>query len=149
MLVLANKRFDSPPVFAWVLPVFVRLKPGKEETFSSVSRSRIFWFFHVVDRRERFTNHRRTSIANHILSNVLKLQDKKCISAYLFSIGLDDQDPSQWDDADLSHLVVPDADYPSDREEEGEEEEEEEEVSEEEEEEAQPRCRVLWFLILS
>ena len=51
-----------------------------------------------------FTNHRRTSIANHILSNVLKLQDKKCISAYLFSIGLDDQDPSQWDDADLSHL---------------------------------------------
>ena len=28
--------------------------------------------------------------------------------------GLDDQDPSQWDDADLSHLVVPDADYPSD-----------------------------------
>jgi hypothetical protein len=78
-------------------------------------------------RRERFTNHRRTSIANHILSNVLKLQDKKCISAYLFSIGLDDQDPSQWDDADLSHLVVPDTDYPSDSEEEGEEEEEEEE----------------------
>ena len=127
MLVLANEMFDSPPVFAWVLPVFVRLKPGKEETFFSVSRSRIFCFFHVVDRRERFTNHRRTSIANHILSNVLKLQDKKCISAYLFSIGLDDQDPSQWDDADLSHLVVPDADYPSDSEEEGEEEEEEEE----------------------
>ena len=78
-------------------------------------------------RRERFTNHRKTSIANHTLSNVLKLQDKKCISAYLLSIGLDDQDPSQWDDADLSHLVVPDADYPSDsEEEEGEEEEEEE-----------------------
>ena len=53
--------------------------------------------------------------------------DKKCISAYLFSIGLDDQDPSQLDDADLSHLVVPDADYPSGSEEEGEEEEEEEE----------------------
>jgi hypothetical protein len=34
MLVLANEMFDSPPVFAWVLPVFVRLKPGKEETFS-------------------------------------------------------------------------------------------------------------------
>jgi hypothetical protein len=69
-----------------------------------------------------------SSTANHTLSNVLKLQDKKCISAYLFSIGLDDQDPSQWDDADLSHLVVPDADYPSDsEEEEGEEEEEEEE----------------------
>jgi len=64
---------------------------------------------------------------SHILSNVLKLQDKKCISAYLFSIGLDDQDPSQWDDADLSHLVVTDADYPSDSKEEGEEEEEEEE----------------------
>jgi hypothetical protein len=45
--------------------------------------------------------------------------------------GLDDQDPSQWDDADLSHLVVPDADYPSDSEEdEGEEEEEEEEEEE-------------------
>jgi hypothetical protein len=78
--------------------------------------------------RERFTNHRKSSTANHTLSNVLKLQDKKCISAYLFNIGLDDQDPSQWDDADLSHLVVPDADYPSDSEEkEGEEEEEEEE----------------------
>jgi hypothetical protein len=47
MLVLANEMFDSPPVFAWVLPVFVRLKPGKEETFSSASRSRIFCFFHV------------------------------------------------------------------------------------------------------
>ena len=46
MLVLANEMFDSPPVFAWVLPVFVRLKPGKEETFFSVSRSRIFCFFH-------------------------------------------------------------------------------------------------------
>ena len=30
MLVLANEMFDSPPVFAWVLPVFVRLKSGKE-----------------------------------------------------------------------------------------------------------------------
>jgi hypothetical protein len=36
MLVLANEMFDSPPVFAWVLPVFVRLQPGKEETFSPV-----------------------------------------------------------------------------------------------------------------
>ena len=34
MLVLVNEMFDSPPVFAWVLPVFVRLKPGMEETFS-------------------------------------------------------------------------------------------------------------------
>jgi hypothetical protein len=34
--------------------------------------------------------------------------------------------PTQWDDADLSHLVVPDTDYPSGSEEkEGEEEEEE------------------------
>jgi hypothetical protein len=76
-------------------------------------------------RRERFTNHRKTSTANHILSNILKLQDKKCISAYLFSLGLDDQDPSQWDDAELSHLVGPEVEYPSDGEEEGEEEEEE------------------------
>ena len=51
MLVLANEMFDSPPVFAWVLPVFVRLQPGKEETFFSASRSRIFCFFHVVDVR--------------------------------------------------------------------------------------------------
>ena len=37
-------------------------------------------------------------------------------------------DPSQWDDAELSHLVVPEVEYPSDgEEEEGEEEEEEEE----------------------
>ena len=79
-------------------------------------------------RRERFTNHRKTSTANHILSNVLKLLDKKCISAYLFLLGLDDQDPSQLDDAELSHLVVPEVEYPSDgEEEEGEEEEEEEE----------------------
>jgi hypothetical protein len=88
---------------------------------------------------------------SHILSNVLKLQDKKCISAYLFSIGLDDQDPSQWDDADLSHLVVTDADYPSDSKEEGEETKRRRRrrISEEKEEEVQPRCRVLWFLILS
>jgi hypothetical protein len=42
MFVLANEMFNSPPVFAWVLPVFVRLQPGKEETFSPASRSRIF-----------------------------------------------------------------------------------------------------------
>jgi hypothetical protein len=78
--------------------------------------------------RELFTNHRKTSTSDKILSNVLKLQDKKCISAYLFSNGLDDQDPSQWGDAEVSHLVVPEADYPSGSEEgEGEEEEEEEE----------------------
>jgi hypothetical protein len=44
MLVLANEMFNYPPVFAWVLPVFVRLQPGKEETFSPASRSRIFVF---------------------------------------------------------------------------------------------------------
>jgi hypothetical protein len=44
MLVLANKIFNSPPVFACVLPVVVRLQPGKEETFSPVSLSRIFVF---------------------------------------------------------------------------------------------------------
>jgi len=78
-------------------------------------------------RRERFTNHRSNSAANQVLSNAFKLQDQKCISAYLFSLGLDDQDPAQWGDAELSHLVVPEADYASDsEEEEGEEEEEEE-----------------------
>jgi hypothetical protein len=37
-----------------------------------------------------------------------------CISAYLFSLGLNGQDPSQWDDDELSHLVVPEVEYPSD-----------------------------------
>jgi len=58
-------------------------------------------------RRERFTNYRSNSAANQVLSNALKLQDQKCdkcISAYLFSLGLDDQDPAQWGDAELSHL---------------------------------------------
>ena len=55
MLVLANEMFDSPPVFAWVLPVFVRLQPGKEETFSPASRSRIFVFSTHVSRRSRHT----------------------------------------------------------------------------------------------
>ena len=38
--------FNFPPVFAWVMPVFVRFQPGKEDTFSPASRSRIF-VFHV------------------------------------------------------------------------------------------------------
>ena len=64
------------------------------------------------------------SAANQVLSNILKLQDNQCISAYLFSLGLDDQDPAQWGDDEL--LVVPEADCLSDsEEEEGEEEEEE------------------------
>jgi hypothetical protein len=52
MLVLANEMFNSPPVFAWVLPVFVRLKPGKEETFSPASTVTFFVFF-VEGRRRR------------------------------------------------------------------------------------------------
>jgi hypothetical protein len=48
MLVLANEivteMFNSPSVFAWVLLVFVRLQPGKEEFFSPPSRS-VFLFF--------------------------------------------------------------------------------------------------------
>ena len=68
-------------------------------------------------RRQRVTNHRRSSAANQVLSNILKLQDKKCISAYLFSLGLDDQDPAQWGDDELSELVVPEADCVSDSEE--------------------------------
>ncbi len=61
---------------------------------------------------------------------------QKCISAYLFSLGLDDQDPSQWDDAELSHLVVPEVEYPSDGEEEegGGKEGRRRRISEEEEE---------------
>jgi hypothetical protein len=49
MLVLANEMFDSPPVFAWVLPVFVRLQPGKEETFSPVTVT--YFLFFVRCRR--------------------------------------------------------------------------------------------------
>ena len=68
---------------------------------------------------------RRTKLRS-LRTKVLKLQDQKCISAYLFNLGLDDQDPAQWGDAELSHLVVPEADYASDsEEEEGDEEEEE------------------------
>jgi len=101
-------------------------------------------------RRQRFTNHRKTSTANHILSNVLKLLDKKCISAYLFILGLDGQDPSQWDDAELSHLVVPQVEYPSDgEEEEGEEEEEEEEEEVQRGGGGSATCRILWILILT
>ena len=45
-------------------------------------------------RREWFTNHTK-SAASQVLSSVLKLQDRKCISAYLFRLGLDNQDPAQ------------------------------------------------------
>jgi hypothetical protein len=69
------------------------------------------------------------------------LQDKKCISAYLFNIGLDDQDPSQWDDVDLLtiHRTARRRGKRRLR----------RRISEEKEEEVQTLCRVLWFLILS
>ena len=62
----------------------------------------------------------------------------------MFSLGLDDTDPAQWGDAELSHLVVPEADYASDSEEEEEEEDEQRGGGGE-----QPICRILWFLILT
>ena len=46
MLVLANEMFDSPPVFAWFLPAFVRPQPGLGGFFSSVT---VTLFFHVAD----------------------------------------------------------------------------------------------------
>ena len=52
MLVLANEMFDSPPVFAWVLPVFVRLKPGKEETFSP-RHGQVFFVFSTWSTSKR------------------------------------------------------------------------------------------------
>jgi hypothetical protein len=143
---LLNKR-PHPPLTPWVPPkptllqgIFFYQKTHMEELQLEKTKNAIRQVF--IDscitpfedgrwkeyRRERFTNHRSNSAANQVLSNALKLQDKKCISAYLFSLGLDDQDPAQWGDAELSHLVVPEADYASDsEEEEGEEEEEEEE----------------------
>jgi len=48
MLVLANEMFDSPPVFAWVLPVIVRLQPGKEETFSP-RHGQVFCVFFTIN----------------------------------------------------------------------------------------------------
>jgi hypothetical protein len=44
MLVLAHKIFNSPPVFAWVLPLVVRLQAGKEETFLQ-RHGHVFLFF--------------------------------------------------------------------------------------------------------
>ena len=78
-----------------------------------------------------------------ILHQVFKLQEKKAISVYLLKCGLDDQDPEDWDDADvllgeglnLEGLVMPDVDgLTSDEEagegEKGDEMEEEEEMEE-------------------
>ena len=36
-----------------------------------------------------------------ILHQVFKLQEKKAISVYFLKCGLDDQDPEDWDDADV------------------------------------------------
>jgi hypothetical protein len=52
MLVLANEMLDSPPVFAWVLPVFVRLQPGKEETFSP-RHGHVFFVFSTWSTSKR------------------------------------------------------------------------------------------------
>ena len=59
---------------------------------------------------------RRSGAADH----ERQLQDRRCISAYLFRLGLDDQDPAQWQDAELSHLVVPEADSAPDSDEDAE-----------------------------
>ena len=59
--------------------------------------------------------------ASHILHQVHQLQTKKAISAYLFRLGLDNQNPEDWNDDEVlrTGLVVPDADDPSSDEEEG------------------------------
>ncbi len=49
MLVLANEMFNSPFVFAWVLPVLVRLQPRQGENFFSSVTVTYFCFFHVDD----------------------------------------------------------------------------------------------------
>jgi hypothetical protein len=52
--------------------------------------------------------------ANHILHEVHKLQQKNAISAYLFDLGLDDQNPENWNDLEVrTDLVVPDPSDPS------------------------------------
>ena len=45
MLVLANEMFNSPPVFAWVLSVFVRLQARRKLFLQR--HGRVFLFFHV------------------------------------------------------------------------------------------------------
>ena len=52
-----------------------------------------------------------TPAASHILHKVHKLQQKTAISAYLFKLGLDDQNPEDWNDDEVRQdqdLVVPD-----------------------------------------
>ena len=57
-----------------------------------------------------------SSAASHILHEVHwhKLQHKNAISAYLFNLGLDNQNPEDWNDHEVSKdLVVPDPSDPS------------------------------------
>ena len=52
--------------------------------------------------------------ASHVLHEVHKLQNKNSISAYLFNLGLDDQNPEDWNDDEVrKDLVVPDPSDPS------------------------------------
>ena len=52
--------------------------------------------------------------ASHMLHEVHKLQHKNAISAYLFNLGLDDQNPEDWNDHEVRmDLVVPDPCDPS------------------------------------
>ena len=52
--------------------------------------------------------------ASHMLHEVHKLQHKNAISAYLFNLGLDDQNPEDWNDHEVRmDLVVPDPSDPS------------------------------------
>ena len=52
--------------------------------------------------------------ASHVLHEVHKLQHKNAISAYLFNLGLDNQNPEDWNDHEVrTDLVVPDPSDPS------------------------------------
>jgi len=97
-----------------LMPIRTQVPPAQHDAMTAASGPVVCGLIKIVQRARR---------GRQLAAN-LKI---KFISAYLFSLGLDDQDPSQWDDSELSHLVVPEVEYPSDgEEEEGEEEEEEE-----------------------
>ena len=52
--------------------------------------------------------------ASHVLHEVHKLQNKNSIGAYLFNLGLEDQNPEDWNDHEVrTDLVVPDPSDPS------------------------------------
>ena len=54
MLVLANEMFNSPPVFAWVLPVFVCLQPRQGGNFFSSVTVAYFCFFFTWTSSKRY-----------------------------------------------------------------------------------------------